>query len=504
MESLDLLSLQELQDPYSDVSLFLSRKVKQQFQSSCRPKEWSLDFQEKLLESIAPEFQKKFPRHRLGIALLKKTWEKISSFSELLEKEQEAFTIEGKLNLHFLIRENLKMVLAQRKNSSLHPFLLAQQLALKVGESVATFEGARPALHHLTELIWSAEKHLLPLATLAKTELDVKDRLLLKWMLDCLMQHPDLTHHQLHQDLQNKVQQFQTLKEEPMRWSSALSMHWASLLLPHCCFMQTSPAGDIDHLRSWIHRFLANATDQTSHELIQDIKTAHLRDSPLISLNELEILSWCCLKERLPPLEDLQFMGQLLKEAELHLIDHPKEHWQAAIAQAVHFFIQAHDISLMATQADWNRRIAFWSVQGELVLRALHFPQTPLLQLVLEMVSQNRPLNDPSIVPDLREQFLSHYASPLIDPSVVHQKADLLRKYGWYHLLSIPQDSTLDRWILLQEKSVAGLTLETRLKHLISRAQKQLPLLPIDRHTLRSCPNAFCGEEKSPLRQSEE
>ncbi len=270
-----------------------------------------------------------------------------------------------------------------------------------------------------------------------------------------------------------------------MQWTSALSMYWASLLLPHCRSIQTCPAGDIDHLRSWIHRFFAHATDQTSHELIQDIKTAYLRIGVFqLSLDEIEILSWCCLKERLPLLENPPFMDQQLKEAQLHLIDHPKEHWQAAITQAVHFFIQAHDISLMATQADWNRRIAFWSVQGELILRTLHFPQTPLLQLVLEMASQNRPLNDPSIVPDLREQFLSHYASPLIDPSVVHQKADLLRKYGWYHLLSMPQDSTLDRWILLQEKSVAGLTLETRLKHLISRAQKQLPLLPIDRHAL--------------------
>jgi len=49
------------QDPYSEVSLFLARKIKQ----LDRSKGWSIYLQEELLEKITPEFTKKFPEYRL-------------------------------------------------------------------------------------------------------------------------------------------------------------------------------------------------------------------------------------------------------------------------------------------------------------------------------------------------------------------------------------------------------------------------------------------------------
>src|SRR5947209_1676897 len=145
-----------LQDPYSDVSLFLSKKIKEQASSIDHSKEWSHYLQEKLLEKITPEFGKKFPNYRLGAAAVKRTWEKVFHFNQLFQTQTDALTADGKLNLHFLIRENLKTVSYQ---SSIHPFLLAQQLALKIGESLASYEGLRPHLEQLTELIWTALCH---------------------------------------------------------------------------------------------------------------------------------------------------------------------------------------------------------------------------------------------------------------------------------------------------------------------------------------------------------
>ena len=51
----------EFYDPYSDLNLFLSQKIKQELQHCGSSKKWSLKIQEELISKIAPEFQKKFP-----------------------------------------------------------------------------------------------------------------------------------------------------------------------------------------------------------------------------------------------------------------------------------------------------------------------------------------------------------------------------------------------------------------------------------------------------------
>src|SRR5258708_4611238 len=113
--------LAEFYDPYSDLNLFLVQKITQEMRHCGNSKKWSLKIQEELLKKISPEFQKHFPRYRLGIAALKKTWEKIIYYSQQIQHQKEAITQDGKLNIHFFIRENLKAFPVFKNYGSLHP-----------------------------------------------------------------------------------------------------------------------------------------------------------------------------------------------------------------------------------------------------------------------------------------------------------------------------------------------------------------------------------------------
>src|SRR5580692_9998575 len=97
---LDLSSVDELADfydPYSDLHLFLVQKITQEMQHCGNAKKWSLKIQEDLLRKISPDFQKKFPKYRLGVAALKKTWEKIAYYSHQIQQQKEAITQDGRL-----------------------------------------------------------------------------------------------------------------------------------------------------------------------------------------------------------------------------------------------------------------------------------------------------------------------------------------------------------------------------------------------------------------------
>jgi hypothetical protein len=450
----------ELIDPQSDISLFLARKIRQTHLID-RSKEWSHYLQEKLIEKISPEFEKKFPESRLGSSVVKKVWDKINHLSELFEKQNDALTAEGKLNLHFLIRENLKTVLQQKNNHFSHPYLAAQELALKIGESLASYEGVRPELQQLTELIWTSLYHLLPARNLPAYEntFEAKNRLIVKWMVDALAKESDLAFTELKQLLQHKITFFKTLGQDLSQEIQELSMQWARALLPSTSLFQTQSSEALRKLRAWIK---TQMQETFSEDQILKIKASALSLNLNISLYDLEILYWCTLQETRPSKKTTPLLDELLLEAKSHLFHHPQEHWTTAIDQAAAFLQRAHEISKAGSASDWNHRITLWASQGELILRFLQLPATPLLHLAHELKSKNRSFADPAITTQLREQYLSRFSSPLIEPSYVHQMADLTRKYGWYCLESHPQESSLERWALLQkDKNGQKLSLKT-------------------------------------------
>ncbi|MCI0382035.1 MAG: hypothetical protein L0207_03160 [Chlamydiae bacterium] len=152
----------DFHDPYSDLSLFLSKKIKQELCNIQECKKWSIKLQEELINKITPEFRKQFPKYRLGTSAIKRTWERIHFYSHQIQDQKEALTQDGKLNIHFLIKENLKAASKVKHICQLHPYHFAHKLALKMSECIVTIDGIRPKLDHLTHLIWSMQKHLIP------------------------------------------------------------------------------------------------------------------------------------------------------------------------------------------------------------------------------------------------------------------------------------------------------------------------------------------------------
>ncbi len=453
------------QDPYSDVSLFLSKKIKEQAHLLERSKKWSFQLQQRLLEKISPEFGKKFPKCHLGAAALKKTWEKVSHLSKILKERNEAFSENGSLSLPFLIRENLKRMLNQGSTPS-HPFLLAQQLALKIGESLATYEGVKLNIEYLTDLIWTSFNHLVP--SNLKKNLKIKDRLIIKWMLDTMTEYPGLSQRELSQTLHDKFKMFRSSKEDLISSVYQAYQQWACSLLPYTTLFQTLSSEKIYELRTWIEQRVQDPT-QDIEEQIQAIKTAALSCKMGVSLHDLEILSWSSLKN-IPAPVFTPFYQELLQEAKNHLLQHPYQHWRRSIKHAAYFMQKAREITLSGSSLEWQYRIELWSSQGELALRFIELPDTPLLHLVRQMHTKKRLLSDTALTVQLREQYLYRYPSPLLEPSFIHLRADLIRKYEWYRVGS--HQASLKRWMQLHEGVPSDI--------LKIKAQKEFPFLPIN------------------------
>lgn len=215
----------EFYDPYSDLNLFLSRKIKQQMQHCGSSKKWSLKIQEDLIFKIAPEFQKKFPQYRLGVSALKKTWEKIAHYSQQIQHQKEAITQDGKLNLHFFIKENLKNYTALKNPVHLHPSHFAHQLAMKMSECIATIDGIRPEHEYLTKMIWSVQRHLLTgeieQHASPYDEYDKIDSLIVKSILEITAKDPQICFN----ELEHKVKETLISLHELPSFSSLDQMH---------------------------------------------------------------------------------------------------------------------------------------------------------------------------------------------------------------------------------------------------------------------------------------
>jgi hypothetical protein len=192
----------EFYDPYSDLNLFLSQQIKQEMQHCSSSKKWCLKIQEELLFKIAPEFQKKFPQYRLGVTALKKTWEKIAYYSQQIQHQKEALTQDGKLNIHFFIKENLKNYTALKNPLHLHPSHFAHQLSIKLSECIAIIDGVRPELEQLTKMIWSIQRHLLTEGGIEQyhspyDEYDKIDSLIVKTILEITARDPQIGYSEL-------------------------------------------------------------------------------------------------------------------------------------------------------------------------------------------------------------------------------------------------------------------------------------------------------------------
>jgi hypothetical protein len=207
----------DFHDPFSDLNLFLSKEIQEHMRSCSCSKKWSAKIQQELLLRIAPKFQKKFPHLRLGVSALRKSWEKIAYYLHQIQNEKEAISQDGRINLPFFIKENLKQLphLADAE-SHFHPSLFAHQVAIKMSEYMATIEGTRPKLDYLTKMIWSLQRHLLTDIDLRKSkspydDYNKVDKLIVKIILELTAKESHLSQHELEHQVKEALHSFQEL-----------------------------------------------------------------------------------------------------------------------------------------------------------------------------------------------------------------------------------------------------------------------------------------------------
>lgn len=188
--------MEEFQDPFSDLNLFLCKKMNEVMHKKGGIKNWNYQIEKDILQRILPEFKLKFPYYRLGIAALKRTWEKISYYQKKVV-HREAYQLDGKLNINYLIKENIRSYQQNYKQSPQYYYDQLPTLANNLSECIAILEGKQPNLQRLSRTIWSVVQHLLPPATLnnlpMQKELDVLDHFLCRNMLYHIYQNPTLS-----------------------------------------------------------------------------------------------------------------------------------------------------------------------------------------------------------------------------------------------------------------------------------------------------------------------
>ncbi|QZA58909.1 hypothetical protein [Candidatus Rhabdochlamydia porcellionis] len=220
----------ELYHPYSEVSLFLSRRMKQEIQNA-PTKTWSIQLEQYLLKKMTPEFQEKFPQFRISVSAIKKTWEKLVLYTKQIQDQPEAITDEGKVNILFLIKQNLKNHLYLKKPHFSVPYYPAYQMASRISECIAAIDGEEPQLEELTKMIWTTQCQLDPHLNYHISpyyEYNQTDEIIVKTILEETAKHPNITHRQLEY---NVLMSLRALYTFPLSISEEIIHDYISLLL---------------------------------------------------------------------------------------------------------------------------------------------------------------------------------------------------------------------------------------------------------------------------------
>ncbi len=200
---------EEFLNPYSDLNLYLSKKIKKELQNYGSPSKWSHQIQDELLSKLLPEFKKRFPKYRLGGTALRTIWDKVSYFYKKVQLQKGLMKADGNLNLDYMIRENLRQSLTLKQCSNLPPYTGSHRLAVRISECIAVFDGIQMDLHQLTQTIWAVHKHLLknlsPMnAKSPYEEYDQYDKLITKTLLEITSIHPKIEANTLYEEIKRQ------------------------------------------------------------------------------------------------------------------------------------------------------------------------------------------------------------------------------------------------------------------------------------------------------------
>ncbi len=247
---------EEFHDPFSDLSLFLAKKIKQEISRSSSLKKWSRNIQTDLLKSILPDFNKKFPKYRLGGNALKKTWDKVLYYVQFIQKQKESLSADGKLNISYLIQQNLKNLLQNPNSSDLHPYTTAHNLAVKISECVATIDGERANLESLTKTIWAIQRHIIPKPSTPSPfdRYDQIDKFIVRFQLEEIAKHRDSTPDQVSNSTIKKIETLKLLQrlKNSDDLIAAVSFVLAENLYPNLKLHKKIPSDQITQLSNFV------------------------------------------------------------------------------------------------------------------------------------------------------------------------------------------------------------------------------------------------------------
>jgi len=248
--------IEEFQDPFSDVSLFLAKRIKNELLREKNPKKWSNKIQTLLVQEILPDFTKRFPRYRLGNAVLKKTWEKVLYYLQIIQQEKGALQTDGRLNLPYIIKRNLSKFSPSELPQSIHPYNSAHNLAGKISEFIATYEGERPNLEELTKTIWAVQKHLIVKnkdgLNSPFEKYDPLDKLVVRFQLEEIAKSPLASKDELIESVKNRFTQLRMVHQENLILST--SILFANKLYSSLSIHKTLPKEHIELLKEFIRK----------------------------------------------------------------------------------------------------------------------------------------------------------------------------------------------------------------------------------------------------------
>ncbi len=467
-------TVSEFHDPYSNLNLFLTKKIKEEIKTHTPRKKWSTLLQERLIAKITPEFQKQFPYYRLGIATLKKIWEKASYFSQILENQQGALTKEGNLNIEFLIRENLRPFLTNQNKWVAHPYLIAQQLALKITECLASYEGSRPLLESIVQMVWFAQKHLIsPKKFDPSAEvIDDWDRLIIRFMFEINEKKGALSPLELQNNLRETVHSFQSVAclDPADHLVTYVSLSLSKKLYPYLLFQPSLT----EELFSFLS--LNNGNEMTATQLVAQAKADYLKKNRSHSLkeDEIDIVLWKRVQEKkrissLPP----HLYERIEEEIGNALIAQPYHSFTSLVNEVVQLFVKTKKFSTKPHSIE--NKIKLWSLQGDLAYRLVKIEPNHLLNLMINLSSDTK-----SNLYQSEQTYLKMYPFIASFSTQLKVRINIFRKYIWYAVLSKPEEPTINRFFQWHFQRLNHQKVESVLTQIEKICKEQFPLLPFD------------------------
>ncbi len=421
----------EFHDPYSELSLFLSQRIKQEMRHCSSSKKWSHKLQDELIDKIRPDFEKRFPRYRLGVNALKKTWEKVHFYSSQIQDHKEALTQDGKLNIPFLIKENLKTLSRVKQACQIHPYHYAHQLAVKMGECIAIVDGTRPKLDQLTRTIWSVHKHLIPKLPVGQhkspyDDYDRIDKLIVKLILEITAEKP---------------------------WISQCALAYQVRL----------------SLRAH-ENLLEKVSEEEMHAVIAKLAERHRPLFPLVDRVEKPV----------PLLEQLPYSAVQIIEREIaqaHIEDPQLNSEQLALL-VCDFFQKVRQISFKDEQEELERKINVWTMQSDMLCRWIRMNQESALYT---FVSEHfNPSSLEESAAQITEAFRQRYPQLTPHVALLGQRVWALIKHLWYVRYPDPDATSFERFLKWHIKLLMNRHSDELIAQLSQICQKMLPLVPFD------------------------